>query len=71
MNTKIHPARQLKGYLFPFFMDLYPIGRGPAHIDLERPVGKIIYFGGQFIYDTKFTEESNEDLKEFINEKWI
>lgn len=69
ITTKIHPARQSKDHLFPFFMDLHPIGRVPAHIDLERPVGRIKYFGGQFVYDNKFTEESNEDLKEFIKER--
>ncbi|GAB5538029.1 MAG: hypothetical protein Salg2KO_01320 [Salibacteraceae bacterium] len=69
ISTKIHPARQSKDHVFPFFMDLYPIGRIPSHIDLDRPVGKIKYRGGQFIYDTDFTEESNELLKEFIKER--
>ena len=49
MTTKTHPTRQSIDHLFPFFMDLCPIGRVPAHIDLERPIGGIKYFGGQFI----------------------
>jgi len=49
VSTKIHPAKQGKDYAFPFFVDLYPVGRVPAPIDLDRPVGKVMYQGGQFI----------------------
>jgi hypothetical protein len=56
-------------YIFPFFIDLYPVGSVPSHIDLERPVGKIIFSGTQFIYDIEFTERQNERLKEFVRER--
>lgn len=69
ISTKIHPAKQHKSYDFPFFVDLYPVGRVPAPIDLERPVGRVNYQGGQFVYDNKFTEEKNDDLKEFVKER--
>lgn len=69
ISTKIHPAKQKKDHAFPSFVDLYPVGRVPAPIDLDRPVGRINYQGGQFIYDTGFTKESNEKLKEFVKER--
>lgn len=69
VSTKIHPAKQKKDHAFPFFVDLYPVGNVPAPIDLERPVGKVMYQGGQFIYDTEFTKESNDLLKEFVKER--
>jgi hypothetical protein len=69
ISTKIHPAKQKRDHAFPFFVDVYPVGRVPAPIDLDRPMGRINYQGGQFIYDTKFTEESNDKLKEFVEER--
>jgi hypothetical protein len=68
-STKIHPAKQKKDHMFPFFIDLYPVGRIPSHIDLDRPVGKIIYAGGQFVYDVGVTKAANDELKEYIKER--
>lgn len=56
-------------YIFPFFIDLYPVGKTPTHVDLDRPVGKIMYSGDQFIYDIEFTTAANAELKEFTRER--
>ena len=69
ISTRIYPAKQKKDHAFPFFADLYPVGRVPASIHLDGPVGRINYQGGQFIYDIRFTKESNDKLKEFIKER--
>ena len=74
ISTRIHPAKQKKDHAFPFFVDLYPVGRVPGPIHLDRPEGRINYQGGQFIYDNRFTKESNDKLKEFIKERrqmWV
>ena len=68
VSTKIHPAKQKKDHMFPFFIDLYPVGRIPSHIDLDRPVGKVVYAGGQFVYDSDFMKKANAELKEYIKE---
>lgn len=69
ISTAIHESKQKKDYDFPCFIDLYPVGRIPSPVDLDRPVGRIQYHGGQFIYDPEYTKESNEKLKEFIRER--
>ena len=69
VSTRVHPSRQKRDHVFPFFIDLYPVGKIPSHIDLERPVGKILYRGGQFIYDSEFTKRANLELKEFVRER--
>ena len=69
VSTQIHESKQKKDHAFPCFIDLYPVGRIPSPVDLDRPVGRIQYHGGQFIYDPDFTKESNEKLKEFIRER--
>jgi hypothetical protein len=69
VDANVPEHKQYSDYNFPFFIDLYPIGRVPAHVDLNRPVGKIIFSGSQFIYDIKFTKQQNEMLKEFVRER--
>lgn len=69
IDSRVHPSKQKKDHVFACFIDLYPVGRVPSHIDLKRPVGKIKYEGGQFIYDPVFTKERNEKLKEFVKER--
>ncbi|GAB4377202.1 MAG: hypothetical protein Kow0075_05330 [Salibacteraceae bacterium] len=69
VSTYVHPKRADSDYAFPFFIDLYPVGRTPSHIDLDRPVGKISFMGGQFVYDADFTKQANEELKEYVKER--
>ncbi len=69
INTFVPVTYQTTDFAFPFFIDLYPIGRTPANIDLSRPVGKVIFSGAQFIYDIEFTKKQNEQLKEFVRER--
>lgn len=69
VNTTVSERKKHEDFLFPFFIDLYPVGRTPAHPDLDRPVGKIIFSGTQFIYDIAFTKEANSALKEFSKER--
>jgi hypothetical protein len=57
------------GLVFPFFIDLYPFGKSPSLIDLERSVGKILDRVGQFIYDSEFTKKANLELKKFVRER--
>lgn len=69
INSFVPVAYTATDFAFPFFIDLYPIGRTPANIDLSRPVGKVIFSGSQFIYDIEFTKKQNEKLKEFVRER--
>lgn len=69
VNTEVQQDWERSDYAFPFFIDLYPVGRTPSNIDLSRPVGKIIFSGKQFIYDIQFTERQNKMLKEFVRER--
>lgn len=69
INSFVPKAYESSSFAFPFFIDLYPIGRTPSNIDLSRPVGKIIFSGNQFIYDIEFTKKQNELLKEFVRER--
>lgn len=69
VNTLVPGKKEKEDYIFPFFIDLYPVGKTPSHIDLDRPVGKILFSGTQFVYDINFTKASNEMLKEFVRER--
>lgn len=69
VNTLVNERKQHQSFVFPFFIDLYPVGRIPSHVDLERPVGKIRFAGTQFIYDLDFTKKANMRLKEFVKER--
>jgi hypothetical protein len=69
VNTFVPVTYATSDFAFPFFIDLYPIGRTPANIDLSRPVGKVIFSGAQFIYDIEFTKRQNEQLKDFVRER--
>jgi hypothetical protein len=69
VDTRVTKMKQESDYRFPFFIDLYPLGRIPSNVDLERPVGQILFSGIQFVYDTHFTEEANERLKEYVKER--
>lgn len=69
INSFVPLAKLKYDFAFPFFIDVYPIGRTPSNIDLGRPVGKIIFSGTQFIYDIEFTKAQNERLKEFVRER--
>lgn len=69
VSAEVPKRREKEKFIFPFFIDLYPVGRIPSHIDLDRPVGKITFAGTQFVYDIAFTKESNEKLKEFVRER--
>ena len=69
INTFVPQAWQTSKFLFPFFIDLYPVGRTPTNIDLSRPVGKVIFSGKEFIYDIEFTKRQNEELKEFVRKR--
>ncbi len=69
VDTKVNDRKKHQSFVFPFFIDLYPVGRIPSHEDLERPVGKIRFSGTQFIYDLDFTKKANLRLKEFVKER--
>lgn len=69
VDTRVAKMKQESDYRFPFFIDLYPIGRVPSNVDLDRPVGQILFSGIQFVYDTHFTKEANERLKEYVKER--
>ena len=69
INASMADSRANQDYAFPFFMDLYPVGKTPSYIDLDRPVGRIIFSGVQFIYDIEYTNQQNQDLKEFVRER--
>lgn len=69
VSGAVPERRQEELFTFPFFIDLYPVGRVPSNIDLDRPVGKIMFSGTQFVYDIDFTKESNAKLKEFVKER--
>lgn len=49
VDARVPNHKKDDDYNFPFFIDLYRVGRVPSNIDLERPVGKIIFAGSQFI----------------------
>ncbi|MEQ9188436.1 MAG: hypothetical protein RLP15_11925 [Cryomorphaceae bacterium] len=69
VDSRIPEEEKADEFRFPFFIDLYQVQKVPSNFDLERPVGKIIYSGSQFIYDIDFTKEQNERLKEFVRER--
>lgn len=69
VSTKVPVKKEREDFLFPFFIDLYPTGKAPSYVDLDRPVGKIKYSGVQFIYDIEYTKKANEQLKEFVRER--
>lgn len=69
VDSRIPEEVKVDEFRFPFFIDLYQVQKVPSNFDLERPVGKIIYSGSQFIYDIDFTKEQNERLKEFVRER--
>jgi hypothetical protein len=69
VSTRVPVKKERESAMFPFFIDLYPVGKVPSYADLNRPVGRIKFSGIQFIYDMEFTKKSNADLKEFVNER--
>lgn len=68
-DTHVPDKKTDKDYQFPCFIDLYPVGDVPTYVDLERPVGKIVFEGRQFVYDLAFTQKANRNLRQFINER--
>lgn len=69
VDSRVPNDQKDPDYLYPVFIDLYPTDRIPSNIDLNRPVGRIIFSGTQFIYDVDFTKEQNRLLREFVNER--
>lgn len=69
VTTRVPEKKEKEDFLFPFFVDLYPVGKTPSYVDLDRPVGKIKFSGIQFIYDLDYTKKANADLKDFVKER--
>lgn len=69
VDTEVPFSKQSSDYNFPFFIDLYPIGRITENVDLDRPVGQILFSGVQFVYHIQYTKRANQRLKEHVSER--
>ena len=49
LDARVPLNKQKSDYNFPFFVDLYPVGRTTTPVDIKRSVGKIVFSGTQFI----------------------